>query len=219
MNVMAWYLDVPQTNEEMIMTQVAARGVNDMFVLDAMRKVDRALFVPPDLRHQAYVDGPLPVGYGQTISQPYIVGLMTQALCPTSTDRVLEVGCGTGYQTAILAHLVKEVWSLEIVPELAETARQRLAALGLRNVHVLVRDGWQGLPEEAPFDKIIVTAAPERVPETLLDQLEVGGIMVVPVGEDVQELLQITHVEPGHYVHRKLGPVRFVPMVHRDLPL
>ncbi|MCX7626333.1 MAG: protein-L-isoaspartate(D-aspartate) O-methyltransferase [Candidatus Sumerlaeaceae bacterium] len=219
MKVMTWYSDIPQTNEEMIATQVAGRGVNDMFVLEAMRKVDRALFVPPDLRDQAYVDGPLPVGYGQTISQPYVVGLMTQALCPSSTDRVLEVGSGTGYQTAILAQLVKEVWSLEIVPELADLARRRLEALGLRNVRILVRDGWQGLPEEAPFDKIIVTAAPERVPEALLEQLEVGGIMVVPVGEDVQELLQITHVEPGHYVHRKLGPVRFVPMVHRDLPL
>jgi len=217
--VMTWFADTPQTNEEMIATQVAARGVNDMLVLDAMRRVDRALFVPPDLRAQAYVDGPLPVGFGQTISQPYIVGLMTQALQPASTDRVLEIGCGTGYQTAILAHLVKEVWSLEIVPELAEAARQRLRALGLRNVHVLVRDGWQGLPEEAPFDKIIVTAAPERVPDALLEQLEVGGIMVVPVGTDVQELLQITHMEPGHYVHRKLGPVRFVPMVHQDLGL
>jgi protein-L-isoaspartate(D-aspartate) O-methyltransferase len=205
------------SNEEMIEKQVAARGISDMFVLAAMRSVDRALFVPADLRDDAYVDAPLPVGHNQTISQPYIVGLMTQALCPAPTDRVLEVGCGTGYQTAILAHLVREVWSLEIVPELAEAARTRLAALGLRNVHVVVGDGWKGLPDKAPFDKIIVTAAPERVPDTLLDQLEVGGIMVIPVGVDVQELLQITHEEPGHYVYRKLGPVRFVPMVHRDL--
>ncbi|MGB9691864.1 MAG: protein-L-isoaspartate(D-aspartate) O-methyltransferase [Candidatus Sumerlaeaceae bacterium] len=207
------------TNDEMIETQIVPRGITDMFVINAMRQVDRALFVPPELRHQAYTDGPLPVGHGQTISQPYIVALMTQELHPAPTDRVLEVGCGTGYQTAILAHLVKEVWSLEIVPELAQAARHRLDQLGLRNVHILVRDGWLGLPEKAPFDKIIVTAAPEHVPETLLDQLEVGGIMVVPVGGDVQELLQITHEEPGRYVHRRLGPVRFVPMIHKDLGL
>lgn len=212
-------LGIARSNDEMIDTQILSRGITDMFVISAMRQVDRALFVPPEMRQYAYADGPLPVGFGQTISQPYIVALMTQALHPAPTDRVLEIGCGTGYQTAILAHLVKEVYSLEVVPELAEAARQRLDELGIANVHVLVRDGWLGLPEKAPFDKIIVTAAPERVPDTLLEQLEVGGIMVVPVGVDVQELLQITHAEPGRYVHRRLGPVRFVPMVHRDLGL
>jgi protein-L-isoaspartate(D-aspartate) O-methyltransferase len=209
--------DIARTNEEMVETQIAARGVRDLFVLESMRRVDRALFVPPELRHQAYADCPLPVGYGQTISQPYIVGLMTEALSPSSTDKVLEVGCGTGYQTAILAQLVKEVWSLEVIPELAQAARERLKALGLRNVHIVVGDGWRGLPEQAPFDKIIVTAAPEKVPDALLEQLEVGGIMVIPVGVDVQELYQITHEEPGHFVYRKLGPVRFVPMIKSGL--
>lgn len=207
-------METARSNEEMIATQIAGRGISDMFVLDAMRRVDRAWFVPPELQHRAYADEPLPVGYGQTISQPYIVALMTQALAPAPTDRVLEIGGGTGYQTAVLAHLVREVWSLEIVPELAQAARRRLAALGLHNVHVLVGDGWKGLPEQAPFDKIIVTAAPDHVPQTLLDQLEVGGTMVVPVGVNVQELLQIVHEQPGHFVTRNLGPVRFVPMVH-----
>ncbi len=206
------------TNDEMIDTQIVARGVREPAVIEAMRRVDRALFVPPELIAQAYADGPLPVGHGQTISQPYIVAVMTEALCPAPGDRVLEIGCGTGYQTAILAQIVDEVWSLEVVPELAQSAARRLAALGLTNVHVLVRDGWKGLPEKAPFDKIIVTAAPERVPQALLDQLRVGGIMVVPVGVEDQMLYQITHVEPGRFVHRNLGPVRFVPMVHQSFP-
>ncbi|AXA37238.1 MAG: protein-L-isoaspartate O-methyltransferase [Candidatus Sumerlaea sp.] len=208
---------IARTNEEMVDTQIAARGVQDPFVLAAMRKVDRALFVPPELHHEAYADAALPVAYGQTISQPYIVGLMTEALAPDPNDRVLEIGCGTGYQTAILAELVREVWSIEIVPELAAAAKERLKRLGYHNVHVLVGDGWKGLPEKAPFDKIIVTAAPDVVPPALLDQLEVGGIMVVPVGVGSQELLKIVRETPDKFREYQLGPVRFVPMVHGGL--
>jgi protein-L-isoaspartate(D-aspartate) O-methyltransferase len=205
---------VRMTNDQMIREQIVARGVGNQRVLDAMRRVDRMLFVPPESHFEAYADRALPVGMGQTISQPYIVGLMTELLNPGVEDRVLEIGTGTGYQTAILAELAREVWSLEVVPELASSARSRLSELGYRNVHILERDGWLGLPEEAPFDGIIVTAAPEAVPRRLLEQLRVGGRMVVPVGVVEQDLLVIERMAEGTFEERSVVPVRFVPMIH-----
>jgi protein-L-isoaspartate(D-aspartate) O-methyltransferase len=179
-----------------------------------MRRVDRALFVPSSQADEAYADSALPVQMGQTISQPYIVGLMTETLEPMPGDRVLEIGCGTGYQTAVLAGLVREVWSVEIVPELAESARRRMQGFGCENVHIVIADGWKGLPDRAPFDKIIVTAAPEFVPEELLRQLAVGGIMVVPVGVGDQTLLEIRKTTDERTSRRAVAPVRFVPMIH-----
>ena len=179
-----------------------------------MRKVPRHLFVPEEYRWRAYDDSPLPIGHEQTISQPYIVGYMTEALEIRPTDRVLEIGTGSGYQTAILAELAAEVSSIEIVPELAERARAALRDAGYRNVHVRHGDGYLGWPEAAPFQRIIVTAAPDKIPEALVDQLAVGGIMVVPVGGvlDDQVMTILRKTEQG-VVTRETLPVRFVPMV------
>jgi len=197
--------------EEMVRTQIAARGVRDERVLAAMRTVPRHLFVPPEARPQAYADHPLPIGEGQTISQPYIVGLMSELLEVTPGDRVLEIGTGSGYQAAVLAAMGCEVYSVEIRAGLAETAARRLAELGVAGVHVRAGDGYAGWPEAAPFAGIIVTAAPERIPTPLLDQLEVGGRMVIPVGSFYQQLKVITRTADG-MAERDVIPVRFVPM-------
>ncbi len=179
-----------------------------------MRKVPRHLFVPADQQAAAYEDRPLPIGFGQTISQPYIVAFMTEALALTPADVVLEIGTGSGYQAAVLGELAREVYTIEIVPELAERARGTLAAQGYRHVHVRSGDGYRGWPEQAPFAKIIVTAAPEEVPPVILEQLAVGGTMVVPVGPQsgVQELRILKKTARGVITERSL-PVRFVPMV------
>ncbi len=197
--------------EEMVRTQIASRGVRDPRVLDAMRTVPRHLFVPEEARDEAYDDSPQPIGEGQTISQPYIVGLMSELLQLAPGDRVLEIGTGSGYQAAVLATMGCEVYSIEIRPELARTAEQRLHALHLDNVHVRTGDGYGGWPEVAPFAGIIVTAAPERVPQPLLDQLAVGGHMVIPVGAFYQHLKVITRTADG-FTERDVIPVRFVPM-------
>lgn len=198
--------------DAMVATQVAARGVRDARVLAALRKVPRHEFVPQHLQAEAYDDGPLPIGQGQTISQPYIVALMTEAVDVQPGDRVLDVGTGSGYQAAVLAQLTPQVWSLEIVPELAQAARERLARLGYA-VEVRTGDGWAGWPEHAPFDAIVLAAAPEQVPPALLGQLAPGGRLCLPVGgSDGQELLVITREADGSFRERRLGGVRFVPM-------
>jgi protein-L-isoaspartate(D-aspartate) O-methyltransferase len=197
----------------MIETQLRARGISDARVLEAMRTVPRHLFVPEELRTRAYDDNPLPIGHDQTISQPYIVGYMSEALQLQPTDRVLEIGTGSGYQAAILGELAAEVYTIELVPELAERSRHVLADAGYRNVHVRHGNGYLGWPEAAPFQKIIVTAAPETIPQTLIDQLAVGGTMVVPVGGvyDDQVMTILRKTDQG-VVKRETLPVRFVPM-------
>ncbi|MFH1177267.1 MAG: protein-L-isoaspartate(D-aspartate) O-methyltransferase [Acidobacteriota bacterium] len=197
--------------EEMVTTQIAARGVRAERVLAAMRRVPRHLFVPEEARADAYDDHPLPIGEGQTISQPYIVGLMSELLELEPGERILEVGTGSGYQAAILAEMGCEVYSVEIRPNLAHTAAQRLQAQGYTKVQVRAGDGYGGWPEAAPFAGIIVTAAPERIPQPLLEQLAVGGRLVIPVGSFYQQLKVITRTPQG-YSDRDVIPVRFVPM-------
>ncbi len=198
--------------DRMVAAQIRARGVVNEAVLNAMARVPRHLFVPDDVRSLAYDDRPLPIGHGQTISQPYIVGYMTETLQLSPEHQVLEIGTGSGYQAAVLAAIAKQVYSIEIVPELAERARQTLSKLGYRNVDVRAGDGYRGWPERAPFARIIVTAAPPDIPQALVDQLAVGGLMVVPVGTDNQEIVIVTKNEKGIAQKRTIA-VRFVPMV------
>lgn len=198
----------------MVDEQIAARGVRDARVLAAMAKVPRHRFVPPAWRGQAYADHPLPIGQGQTISQPFIVAYMTELLALKGGEKVLEVGTGSGYQAAVLAELAGRVCSIEIIPELSETAGRALAELGYGNVSLRVGDGWRGWPEEAPFDAIIVTAAPEVVPPDLVAQLRPGGRMVLPVGPRAwQDLVLVTKAPDGTVAATRLEPVRFVPLV------
>src|SRR5215471_4089544 len=200
-----------RARSDMVEWQLAARGVNDRRVLDAMRAVPRHLFMPAAVRSEAYADGPLPIGWGQTISQPYIVGYMTQELRLKPTDKVLEVGTGRGYQAAVLSKLVKEVYTIEIVEPLGREAERLLKELGYNNVHVRIGDGYRGWPEAAPFNAIIVTAAPDQIPKPLIDQLAPGGRLVAPVGVDFQELVRLTKSDEG-IKREPLLPVRFVPM-------
>ena len=196
----------------MVDEQVRARGVDDRRVLAAMEQVPRHHFVPEDVRGSAYDDRPLPIGEGQTISQPYVVGLMTELLDLEPGDRVLEIGTGSGYQAAVLSRLVADVYTIEIVAPLGERARRTLERLGYGNVHVRIGDGYEGWPEAAPFDAIIVTAAPPQVPQPLLDQLAVGGKLVVPVGSSWQDLTVYTRRRDGSFHRDTVLPVRFVPM-------
>lgn len=198
----------------MVDEQIAARGVRDPRVLAAMAKVPRHLFVPPAWRGQAYADHPLPIGQGQTISQPFIVAHMTALLALKGGEKVLEVGTGSGYQAAVLAELAGRVCSIEIIPELSAGADKALAELGYANVSLKVGDGWRGWPEEAPFDAIMVTAAPEVTPPELVAQLKPGGRMVLPVGPRAwQELVLITKSADSAVTATRLEPVRFVPLV------
>jgi protein-L-isoaspartate(D-aspartate) O-methyltransferase len=192
--------------------QLKARGINDGRVLAAMAKVPREEFVPPDSRGASYADGPLPIGYGQTISQPYIVAFMTEQLRLKPSDRVLEIGTGSGYQTAILAELVAEVYTIEIVEPLEKNAEATVQRLGYKNVHVKPGDGYKGWPETAPFDAIIVTCAPDRVPQPLTDQLKDGGRMIIPVGERFAQELYLLEKKKGRLKESAVLPVRFVPM-------
>lgn len=208
----------PQTPEEwaaqrarMVDRQIRARGIADPRVLAAMGKVPRHVFVPEAVRREAYEDHPVPIGFGQTISQPFIVAYMTEQLQLAPTDKVLEIGTGSGYQAAILAELAREVYTIEIIPELAARARATLEALGYRNVHVRRGNGYLGWPEAAPFDKIMVTAAPDEVPRALVEQLAVGGVLIAPVGV-VEQVLTIVRKTPGGLVRRETIPVLFVPM-------
>jgi protein-L-isoaspartate(D-aspartate) O-methyltransferase len=187
-------------------------GITNALVLAAMGKVPRHEFVPVELRHRAYDDGPLPIGYGQTISQPYIVAFMTEKLEPKPTDRVLEIGTGSGYQAAVLAELAGEVYTIEIVDALAQRAGADLKRLGYTNIHVRAGDGYQGWPEAAPFDAIIVTCAPEQVPQPLVEQLKDGGRMIIPIGPGWDQNLVLLHKQGGRMEKHAVLPVRFVPM-------
>ena len=200
-----------RARERMVDDQIAARGITDTAVLAAMREVPRHRFIPGDQAANAYEDHPLPIGYDQTISQPYIVAYMTQALGLAPSDRVLEIGTGSGYQAAVLGEIVREVYTIEIVPELAASAAKILRELGYENVFVRQGDGYRGWPETAPFYAIIVTAAPRSIPQPLIDQLALDGRMVVPVGDWYQELIIVTKTAEG-IVEQKTIPVRFVPM-------
>ncbi len=199
----------------MIKNQLQSRGIRDDAVLEVMRSVERHNFVPENYRDRAYSDGPLPIGHSQTISQPYIVSFMTEQLQVSSQHKVLEIGTGSGYQAAILGELAKHVFTIEIIPELAEGAKNILNHLSYKNITVRAGDGYKGWPEEAPFERIMVTAAPAEVPQTLVDQLAPGGRMILPVGAQflVQYLWVIEKDDQGTVTKEKILPVRFVPMV------
>lgn len=200
-----------EARDRMVRDQIAARDVRDLRVLAAMRKVPRHLFVPAGVRHLAYIDSPLPIGLSQTISQPYIVAFMTEALELKPQDRVLEIGTGSGYQAAVLAEIVKEVYTVEIVAPLAREAEARLKSLGYSNIRTRVGDGYRGWPEAAPFDAVMLTAAPDHVPKPLLDQMREGGRLILPLGRGDQDLVRIRRTRSG-FQREILLPVRFVPM-------
>ncbi len=213
-----------ELRERMVRTQIAtprysdAPAVRDPRVLQAMRSVPRHLFVPPGQVDSAYEDRPLPIGYGQTISQPYMVAIMTELVQPKQEHRALEIGTGSGYQAAVLAEVVGEVLTIEIVEPLGEEARQRLRRLGYKNVEVRIGDGYAGWPDKAPFDVILVTAGAPRIPEPLIAQLKPGGRMVIPVGPQWQsQTLQLVRKDASGRVHvEDVMPVRFVPFVRKD---
>ena len=198
--------------ELMVKNQIEARGVSDERVLSAMRKVERHRFVPGQHIASTYEDHPLPIGHGQTISQPYIVALMTELCELSGNEKVLEIGTGSGYQAAVLSLLAKEIYSIEIVEPLGKSARQKLTELGYNNVEVRIGDGYQGWPEKAPFNVIILTASPPKIPQSLIDQLADGGILVAPEGDYAQELVKITK-KNGKITKRTITYVRFVPMI------
>jgi len=205
-------IDYTFLRERMVEEQIVARGISDSLVIDAMLTVKRHFFVPANLMQFAYNDNPLPIGHEQTISQPYIVAIMTELLEVKKTHRVLEVGTGSGYQAAILSLLADSVFTIEIIPELAHSAKERLKVLGYENVIVKAGDGYKGWNEHAPFDGIIVTCAPEEIPSLLLEQLSIEGRMVIPVGSYYQELILITKDSSG-ISKKSIIPVRFVPMI------
>lgn len=209
--------DWTAARNRMVDEQLAGRDIRSARVLDAMRKVPRHLFVPEAIRAFAYDDRPLPIGHDQTISQPYIVAYMTEALELEPAHKVLEIGTGSGYQAAVLGLLAKEVYTIEIVQPLAERARATLKSLGHANVHVRAGNGYLGWPEQAPFDRIMVTAAPDEVPPALVEQLKIGGLMAIPVGTVVQELRILRKTASGMETLRRL-PVRFVPMIGKPKP-
>jgi protein-L-isoaspartate(D-aspartate) O-methyltransferase len=209
--------DRQSERHRMVNEQLRPRGIRDPRVLDAMLKVPRHLFIPVAQRANAYVDSPLPIGEGQTISQPYIVAFMTEALDVQPDHRVLEIGTGSGYQAAILGTLVKEVYTIEIIAPLAEQARAVLTDLGFANVHVRTGNGYLGWPELAPYDRVMVTAAPDEVPPALVQQLKIGGIMAIPVGSITQELRVLRRTAKGMQTVTTL-PVRFVPMTGKPKP-
>lgn len=209
--------DFAAQRQRMVQDQLMPRGIHEERVLAAMAKVPREEFVPLDERAGSYSDGPLPIGYDQTISQPYIVALMTEQLRLQPQDRVLEIGTGLGYQAAILAELVADAYTIEIVEPLAKTAEETLQRLGYKNVHVKVGDGYKGWPEQAPFDAIIVTCAPEHVPQPLVDQMKEGGRMIIPVGGREAQELYLLEKRKEHLREEAILPVRFVPMAREAI--
>lgn len=205
----------PRSDErsKMVEHQIRARGITKPRLLLAMREIPRHLFIPPPYNTSAYEDAPLPIGNGQTISQPYIVALMTELLDPQPDDRVLEIGAGSGYQAAILSRLVQHVTTIERIPGVADLARRNLEQLGLKNISIITGDGTLGYPGNAPYDGIIITAATPEIPRPLIDQLAMGGILVAPVGSrDIQELVTLTRTGKG-VVRASHGGVRFVPLI------
>ncbi len=200
----------------MVIQQIEARGISDVRVLNAMRKVERHLFVPPELAANAYGDYPLPIGWEQTISQPYIVAFMTEALGLRTHSKVLEIGTGSGYQAAILAEICDSVFTVEIIPGLAEKARKLLSVIGYKNIRVRTGDGYQGWAEHAPYHSIIVTCSPTHVPQPLADQLAEGGKMIIPVGVRNNQELVVLVKKNGALTQKEVLPVRFVPMVNTD---
>src|SRR5262245_48470118 len=209
-------VDFASQRQRMVEQQLKPRGIKDERVLAAMAKVPREEFVPADERSDAYEDGPLPIGYDQTISQPYIVAFMTEQLRPKPRDRVLEMGSGSGYQGANLGEQVADVYTIEIVEPLAKTGEATLQRLGYKNVHLMVGDGYRGWPEEAPFDAIVVTCAPGKVPQPLVDQLKDDGRMVIPVGERFAQELYLLEKKNGQLKESATLPVRFVPMTREQ---
>jgi protein-L-isoaspartate(D-aspartate) O-methyltransferase len=203
--------EMTEARQRMVAEQMRRRDIRDPRVLEVMERVPRHRFVPEAERSSAYADHPIAIGHGQTISQPYIVAFMSQALQLRPTDKVLEIGTGSGYQAAILGELAEEVYTIEIVEPLAASATRILAELGYRNVHVRAGNGYAGWPEQAPFDRIMVTAAPDSVPPALIEQLKIGGLMAIPVGTVIQELQILKKTETGMEMLQTL-PVRFVPM-------
>lgn len=199
------------SRQYMVEHQIRARGIRERSVLEALATVPRHRFVEPYLAQLSYADYPLPIGYGQTISQPYIVAYMTEAAEISSEDRVLEIGTGCGYQAAVLGELAREVYTIEIIPPLAERARRTLKDLGYRNVQVKVGDGYQGWAEQGPYDAILVTAAPDHIPQPLIDQLAMNGRIVIPVGKHVQDMVVLTK-KPEGIIEERTIPVRFVPL-------
>lgn len=199
----------------MLEDQIIARGIKSQAIIDAMLEIDRHMFVPDHQKKNAYSDRPLPIGYNQTISQPYIVAYMTEKLKVERNHKVLEIGTGSGYQAAILSKLCKYVYTIEIIPELAQVASKALTDQGFNNISFKTGDGYNGWVEEAPFDRIIVTAAPDKIPEKLIDQLKPDGRMIIPVGDplSMQYLWVVTKQEGARYKKQKILPVRFVPMV------
>ncbi len=206
-----------QLRMHMIETQIKKRGITDQTILDAMKKVNRHEYVQENFERLAYSDRPVPIGFGQTISQPYIVAFMSHKLNVASHHKVLEIGTGSGYQAAVLAELSDHVYTIEIIPELAKRAEKVLKKNDYDNITIRIGDGYKGWPEHAPFDRIMVTAAPKEIPEKLVEQLAPGGIMVLPVGETVmmQYLWLITKDNDGQIEKEKILPVRFVPMVKK----
>ncbi|TWU38388.1 protein-L-isoaspartate(D-aspartate) O-methyltransferase [Novipirellula artificiosorum] len=201
-----------EARERMVENQLARRDIVNPAILDAMKSVPRHEFVPTKLRRLAYDDSPLPIGKGQTISQPYIVALMTQLVAPESHHKALDIGTGSGYQAAVLSELVKNVYSIEIVESLADAADERLQQLGYKNIRVRHGDGYHGWQSEAPFHVIIVAAAPDHIPKALIEQLAPGGKLVIPVGKDYQKLIVVEKQQDGTVVQREIAPVVFVPM-------
>lgn len=205
-----------KVRQSMVREQIVARGITDQRVIQAMINVPRHLFVPETYERMAYEDRPLPIGEGQTISQPYIVALMTELLELKSSMKVLEIGTGSGYQAAVLAEIVKEVYSVEIVEVLGNSAKELLFDLGYKNVYVKVGDGYKGWQESSPFDAIIVTCAPSDIPKPLENQLKEGGKMIIPLGGSIVQELILFEKKGGQLIKKSVAPVRFVPMVRQD---
>lgn len=207
--------DYSLLKKNMLEDQIIARGIKSQAIIDAMLEIDRHMFVPDHQKKNAYSDRPLPIGYNQTISQPYIVAYMTEKLKVERNHKVLEIGTGSGYQAAILSKLCKDVYTIEIIPELAQIASKALTGQDFNNISFKTGDGYNGWVEEAPFDRIIVTAAPDKIPEKLIDQLKPDGRMIIPVGDplSMQYLWVVTKQEGARYKKQKILPVRFVPMV------